>query len=266
VNYVGGHGVHLPITARPNDLRPEYFGAAGDTSQVTYLQEQVSNPFYNAASSLAPGSLLRNQTVQRAQLLADFPQYTSGSIGGIQNWSAYISYLDEGAATYNALQANLLIHGQGGLTGSVSYVFSKQIGNVSDLTNGFLNATGNPSIQNYHLLHEQEHSLLATDTPHRFTGTVSLPIPVGTGKRFAGSLPRWANSVVGGWSVNTIVLVNSGYRRLTAHFRSHQKAARRQWTDAGLSQPCGFHPARAIPAWKCAPLDWARTWAPFLPG
>jgi hypothetical protein len=211
VNYVGGHGVHLPINARPNDLRPEYFGAAGDTAQVSYLQQQVANPFYNASSSLAPGSLLLNQTVQRAQLLADFPQYTSGSISGIQNSSVGISYLDKGSATYNALQTNLLIHGQGGLTGSVSYVFSKMLGNVSDLTNGFLNSTGNPGVQNYYLMHEREHSVLATDTAHRFTGTATWPIPVGIGKRFGGNLPRWANHVAGGWTVNTIVLVNSGY-------------------------------------------------------
>jgi hypothetical protein len=211
MNYVGGHGVHLPISARPNDLQPVYFGAVGDTNQVNYLQQQIPNPFYNAASSLAPGSLLRNPTVQRAQLLAAFPQYTGGSISGIQNYSVGISYLDKGSATYNALQTSLLIHGQGGLTGSVSYVFSKLMGNVSDLTNGFLNATGNPGIQNYYFLNQQEHSVLATDTPHRFTGTIAWPIPVGTGKRFGGDLPGWANKVVGDWSVNTIVLINSGY-------------------------------------------------------
>jgi hypothetical protein len=210
MNYVGGHGVHLPISARPNDLQPAYFGAVGDTSQVSYLQQQVPNPFYSVASSLAPGSLLRNPTVQRAQLLTAFPQYTSGSISGIQNYSVGISYLDKGSATYNALQTSLLIHGQGGLTGSVSYVFSKLLGNVSDLTNGFLNATGNPGIQNYYFMN-REHSVLATDTPHRFTGTIAWPIPVGTGKRFGGNMPGWANKLAGDWSVNTIVLVNSGY-------------------------------------------------------
>jgi len=211
VNYVGGHGVHLPVAARLNDLLPSAFGAAGDTDQVTWLQEQVDNPFYNAASSLATGSLLRNPTVQRAQLLSAFPQYTSGSISSIQNWSAYINYLDKGSATYNALQTTLLIRGQGGLTGSVSYVWSKLLGNVSDLTNGFLNSTGNPGIQNYYFLHQQEHSLLATDTPRRFTGTVAWPVPVGRGKHFASNLPGWADRIVGGWSLNTIVLINSGY-------------------------------------------------------
>jgi Carboxypeptidase regulatory-like domain len=211
LNYVGGHGVHLPLAARPNDLQPAYFGAVGDKNQVSYLQQQVSNPFYAASSSLAPGSLLRNPTVQRAQLIANFPQYTNGAIGGIQNYSVYINYLDQGSTTYNALQASLLIHGQNGLTGSVSYVFSKALGNVSDLTNGFLNATGNPGIQNYYLLHDQEHSLLATDTPHRFTGTVSWPIPVGRGQKFGSNMPSWANAIVGGWSANTIVLISSGY-------------------------------------------------------
>lgn len=210
-NYVGGHGVHLPINARLNDLQPADFGAVGDTTQVSYLQQQIPNPFYGAGRSIAPGSLLLNQTVQRAQLLSAYPQYTSGSISGIQNGSVGINYLDQGSSTYNALQANLLIHGQGGLTGSISYVLSKLLGNVSDLTNGFLNATGNPGIQNYYLLHQQEHSLLATDTRHRFTGTAAWPIPVGTGQRFGGDMPRWANRAVGGWSVNTIVLVSSGY-------------------------------------------------------
>jgi hypothetical protein len=211
MNYVGGHGVHLPIAARPNDLQPQYFGAVGDANQVKYLQAQVPNPFYSAASSLAPGSLLRNPTVQRAQLLTAFPQYSAGSISGVQNWSAYINYLDQGSASYNALQTSVLIHGQGGLTGSVSYVFSKLIGNVSDLTNGFLNATGNPAIQDYYFLRQYERSLLATDTPHRFTGTIAWPIPVGKGQRFGGDLPGWANALAGGWSVNTIVLISSGY-------------------------------------------------------
>jgi hypothetical protein len=210
LNYVGGHGVHLPMNARPNDLQPQYFGAPGDLTQVSYLQAQVPNPFYGV-SGLAPGSLLRNQTIQRAQLLTAFPQYSSGSIGGIQNGSVGISYYDQGSATYNALQTTLLIHGQGGLTGSVSYVWSKLLGNVSDLTNGFLNATGNPSFQNYYFLKEQEHSVLATDTPHRFIGTIVWPLPFGKGKTFGGNLPHWVDQAVGGWTLNSIVLVSSGY-------------------------------------------------------
>lgn len=208
LNYVGGHGVRLPMNVRPNDLLPAYFGKPGDTAQISYLQAQVANPFYGV-SGVAPGSLLRNQTVQRAQLLAAYPQYTGGTIGSIQNGSVTLNYQDQGSASYNALQSTLLIRGQGGLTGSVSYVFSKLIGNISDLTNGFLNSSGNPGIQNFYFL-QYERSLLPTDAPHRFTGTITWPLPFGKGKPFAGNVPRWADEVVGGWRINTIVLLSSG--------------------------------------------------------
>jgi hypothetical protein len=52
---------------------------------------------------------------------------------------------------------------------------------VSDLTNGFLNTTGNPGIQNYYLIKQYERSNLATDIPHRIVGNFVYPLPVGRG-------------------------------------------------------------------------------------
>jgi hypothetical protein len=210
LNYVGGHGVDLPMGIRPNDLQPAYWGAVGSSAQVSYLQAQVTNPFYGA-SGVAAGSSLTKPTVQRVQLLNAFPQYTSGAISGIQNGSVGISYLDKGSATYNAMQVSWLINRPGGLTGSVAYIFSKALGNVSDVTNGFLNSTGNPGVQNYYFLHAYEHSNLATDVPHRVSGTVTYPLPFGKGKRFGNSLPGWADQVAGGWDVTSIIDVNSGF-------------------------------------------------------
>lgn len=210
LNYVGGHGVDLPMNVRPNDLQPAYYGKPGDLTQVAYLQQQVTNPFYGA-SGLAPGSPLLNPTVQRVQLLSAFPQYTGGTIGSIQNGSVGISYLDHGSTTYNAMQATWLVNHQGGLTGSVSYIWSKLLGNVSDLTNGFLNPTGNPGVQSYYFLHQYEHSNLATDVPQRVAGTATYPLPFGKGKRFGTSMPQWADEVAGGWTLTTIIDVYSGF-------------------------------------------------------
>jgi len=210
LNYVGGHGVKLPMNIRPNDLKPAYWGQVGDpTNQIGYLQAQVTNPFYGA-SGVAAGSTLTKPTVQRAQLLAAFPEYTTGTIGGIQNGSVGISYLDMGSVTYNAVQVSLLVNHPGGLTGSINYAFSKGLGNVSDLTNGFLNSTGNPSIQSLYFL-DHEHSILASDVPHRVAGTATYPLPIGKGKRFLGTIPGWANEMVGGWTVTTIADVYSGF-------------------------------------------------------
>ena len=212
LNYVGGHGVHLPMNIRPNDLQPAYWGPVGDPggTQTAYLKAQVTNPFYGV-SGIASGSLLLNPTVQRAQLLNAFPQYTGGAISGIQNGSVGISYFDMGSVTYNAFQATWLVNRPGGLTGSVSYIFSKTLGNVSDLTNGFLNPTGNPGIQSLYFLHQYEHSNLATDIPQRVAGTATYPLSFGKGKRFGSSMPGWADEVAGGWTVTAIIDAYSGF-------------------------------------------------------
>ena len=48
INYVGGHGVHLPMNVRYNDLRPQFFLAPGSSSAP--LTAQVTNPFFGQSS------------------------------------------------------------------------------------------------------------------------------------------------------------------------------------------------------------------------
>ncbi|HEY4355615.1 MAG TPA: TonB-dependent receptor [Acidobacteriaceae bacterium] len=209
VNYAGGHGVHLPFSVRYNDLQPQYFGTPGNTAQVAYLQAQVANPFYGK-SGIAPGSVLQNATVQRVQTLAAFPQYTSGAISGIQNSSVGVAYQDIGSTNYNSLQSTVLIHRPGGVSGSVSYVWSHLLGNISDLTNGFLNTTGNPTYQDFYFLNN-ENSSLATDIRHRVVGTATWNLPFGHGRHFGSHMPGWENEIVGGWELTALVDVYSGF-------------------------------------------------------
>jgi hypothetical protein len=208
LNYAGSHGVKLPQSLTPNDLNPKYFGAPGDQTQVAYLQALVPNPFYGAAS-VAPGSVLLNATVQRAQLVAAFPQYAPNT--SMHNGSLTYDFDDRGSASYNAMQASLVIDRPSGMVGSVSYTWSRLIGNVTDLTTGFLNQTGNPAYQNYYLMHPYERSVLASDIPQRFIGNISYPLPFGKGRLIGSDMPGWANEIAGGWILNSIVSVQSGY-------------------------------------------------------
>lgn len=205
LNYAGGHGVHLPLNWRPNDLNPKYFGAPGDQAQVAYLQTLVSNPFYGSGAT----GVLASPTVQRSQLLAAFPQYTQNT--GMQNGSLTYLYYDHGSASYNAMQAVLAVNRPSGLSGSVAYTWSKLVGNVSDLTNGFLNPSGNPGIQDFYLLHQDERSTLATDIPHHVVGNVVYPLPFGRGQKFGSDMPQWANQLAGGWTIASVISVQSGF-------------------------------------------------------
>ena len=204
LNYTGSHGVHLPLDWRPNDLNPKYFGAPGDQNQVAYLQQLVSNPFYGSSAT----GILANPEVQRAQLLAAFPQYASNT--SMANGSLNYDYYDHGSASYNALQALVRIDNSHGLSASVSYTWSKSLGNVSSLTTGFLNAS-NPGIQDYYFLHTDGRSVAATDVPQRVVGYLVYALPFGKGKMFGGNWPAWANRVAGGWTLTSIASVQSGF-------------------------------------------------------
>ena len=200
LDYAGSHGVKLPQNLQPNNLNPKYFGAPGDQTQVAYLQTLVANPFYGAAN-VVPGSALANPTVQRQQLLAAFPQYSS------------ISYLyqDRGSASYNALQSMIAVNHANGLSGSLVYTWSKLIGNVTDLVGGFTNETGNPGYQNYYLIKQYERSVLPTDVPHRVVGNLTYALPFGRERHFGSQMPGWANELAGGWNLTAIISVQSGY-------------------------------------------------------
>lgn len=208
LNYAGSHGVKLPQSLTPNDLNPKYFGTPGDQTQVAYLQALVANPFYGA-NNIAPGSVLSNPSVQRAQLLAAFPQYAPNT--AMHNGSLTYYFDDAGSASYDAMQASLVINRSNGVTGSIAYTWSKLIGNVTDLTTGFLNQTGNPGYQDYYLMRPYERSVLATDIPQRIVGNISYPLPFGKGRMFGSGMPRWGNELAGGWTLNGIVSVQSGY-------------------------------------------------------
>jgi hypothetical protein len=205
-NYVGSHGVHLPINYRPNDLRDQYWGAPGSQTQIDFLNAQVANPFHNVA---AAGPLATPATVQRVQLLSLYPQYTPNT--GMANGSLTVNQLGIGASIFNAAQAFITIQRSKNLSATLSYTFSKLMGNTSPLLTGFLNANGTPGIQNSYHIQDKEWSILATDIPQRFVANANYSLPLGRGQQFGGDVAGWMNQVIGGWKLNTIISVQSGY-------------------------------------------------------
>lgn len=206
LNYAGSKGTHLPITYRPNDLQPQYWGAVGDPGNVqsAYLTAQVPNPLYGK-----PGiaGALATPTVQRQQLLAAYPQY--GPNTGLTNGSLSVIQDDIASSTYHALQAFLTMQ-RSGLSAIVSYTWSKLLGNTTDVTTGSFNANGQPGVQSFYR-YNLERSVQPTDIPQRVVGNLNYTLPFGRGQKFGGQLPAWANQIAGGWRLNFIGYVQSGY-------------------------------------------------------
>jgi hypothetical protein len=126
---------------------------------------------------------------------------------------------------------------------------------VRSPTNGFLNATGNPGVQDYYFMHQYEHSNLATDVPHRVSGTATYPLPFGKGKRFGNNMPGWANEAAGGWTVTSIIGINSGF----------PLGADRYWRSGVCRNSPGLHRIGHPDLWVYTPtFGWNGTDAELL--
>ncbi|MBV9033296.1 MAG: TonB-dependent receptor, partial [Acidobacteriaceae bacterium] len=137
IAYAGSHGLRLPIILNLDTLNPAYYGAYGDKTRVSQLNSQVNNPFYGQITTGA----LSTPKIQLAQLLKPFPQYTSFN-GDALPWGQNI---------YHSLQTRVRKPFGSGLTLTAAYTWSKNIGNVNNLTTGFLD-TGTPGYQNAYKL------------------------------------------------------------------------------------------------------------------
>lgn len=195
VAYAGSESAKLPLNFNPNSLPLQYYGAAGDQTQVAYLTQLVKNPFFGIIQT---GSLAA-ATVQRNALLRAFPQFAS--VG--QN------YLPQATSSYNSLQVTVQKSLSHGLSLLSSYTWSKNLGVANNLTTGFLDV-GTPGFQN-DLNRSIERSVLATDIPHRLVVSANYELPVGRGKAYGTNMSRWLDALAGGWQMNTVMSFNSGF-------------------------------------------------------
>jgi hypothetical protein len=110
----------------------------------------------------------------------------------------------DGRSSYEALQVSLNKKFGNGLTGLLSYTYSKSI----DIScSGYAAVEGCANQNPYDV--NADKSVSAFDLTHVFTGSVVYDLPFGAGKRFStGS--QVLNYVLGNWQVNTIVSLRSG--------------------------------------------------------
>jgi hypothetical protein len=184
--FVGSHTIGMPIQAPITQLPPQAL-AIGSS-----LLSQVANPFYGLIAS----GPLSSPTVAQQRLLAPFPQFASVTL-----------YTPIGMATYESLQARLERRFSKGVSFQMSYTFGKALTDVGGTgIFGFNSAT----MQDYYNL-RGEKALSPSDISTRVIFSLQWELPFGRGKRMLGGSGGIANAVVGGWQINTIGTIQTGY-------------------------------------------------------
>ncbi len=188
--YAGSKGTHLSYSVVQLNQIPD-----GDLSKGSALNTQVANPFHGYIAS----GLLSNATVSQAQLLRPHPQFQSlGDTAG-----------QRGDSHWDALETRVEKRfGSGGVLAG-SYTWSKLISNTDTLTS-WLESHGAAGVQDWNNL-KGEKSLATYDVTNRLVASYVLNLPIGINRLFLSNISPALDRVIGGWSVNGITTLQSGF-------------------------------------------------------
>ncbi|HKU19487.1 MAG TPA: TonB-dependent receptor [Terriglobales bacterium] len=177
VGYVGQRGIHLMVP-------------------MPYLQRQL---LPNSACSTPPCTAPSIYLSGNPALQSDLSQISgTASVGNMR---------------YNALQAVLQKRYSQGLQFQVAYTYSKCMTDNSGYygTWGSTQATpANPYYQNLYDPHA-DYAPCYFDASHLLSAYAVYELPYGRGKRFGANAPKVLSAIAGGWSVNPIVSVHTGF-------------------------------------------------------
>ena len=146
-----------------------------------FLTAQVANPFVGKA----PGTGLNGATVQRQQLLRPFPQFTTITMGGYTG----------GKAQYFGLQTSIQKRFSAGATFTLSHTYAKLMEQIN--------------FQNPQDV-ELEKQVADGDVTHNIGINGSYQLPFGRGGKWLTTDNKIANGIVGGWTLNGLVRLQSG--------------------------------------------------------
>ena len=177
--YVANRGTRLAVSRNYNATPNRYLStlATRDTTTINFLSQTFPNPF----RGLDP---IFGTTISREQLLRPFPEF-----GGVS--------VEEpiGYSWYHSLQSKVEKRFNRGFTFQLAYTWSKQMDAVS-----FLNAADPLPYE----------TISSGDRTHRVAASGIAELPFGKGRKFAGDLPRWGDTFVGGWQIAWVFQRQSG--------------------------------------------------------
>jgi hypothetical protein len=180
IGYVGSHGTHLMVP-------------------MPYLQRQLlpgvcGTPTKPQACTAPSAFLSGNPTFQ-----SDISQISgTASVGSMK---------------YNALQAVFQKRYSNGLNYQVAYTFSKCMTDNSGYYGTWGDTQAGPASPYFQNLYDPhaDYAPCYFDAKHLLTSYAVYELPFGKGKKFGGNSSGVVNQIAGGWSINPIISIHSGF-------------------------------------------------------
>jgi len=177
--------------------------APNTTLQVGYVGQRTTHLM--VPMPYLQKELLPNGTIVNSPYLSGNPTLQS-EISQISGTAS------NGNQSYNSLQAVLQKRFSSGLEASVAYTYSKCMTDSSGYY-GSWGAQATPTSPYWQNLYDKkaEWGPCYYDATHILTSYATYDIPVGKGRKFGSNLNKVADAVVGGWQVNGILSLHTGF-------------------------------------------------------
>ena len=157
--------------------------------------------------------------------LRRFPQFSTVLFGN-----------NDGRSEYNSLQVRLQRQ-FGALRVGANYTWSKSLDNdLSTATGGEGNGFAAP-LDSFNEALDRGRSNF--DIPQAFTMTSQYTLPIGRGHLLGGSMPKWANALLGGWDVGALTIWESGTTFTVSSGRQTGPSTINTWADYTGSRNTG---------------------------
>ncbi|HWF14261.1 MAG TPA: carboxypeptidase regulatory-like domain-containing protein [Candidatus Acidoferrales bacterium] len=174
VGYVGSHGSHELVSVDAN------------------IPTQVVCPASPCPGTLPSGTIFNTSTARQNPSLANT-----------------YSWFSEGDSMYNAMTVDVRHRFSHGLTFRGAYTWSKALDD-GDSLNATAAANAPALVQNP-LNIRGDWGPATYDVRNAGVMNVSYDLPFGNGRQMLNSGSGWENNVVGGWTLNSIVTIQSGF-------------------------------------------------------
>lgn len=233
-----------------------YFGTAND---INYKEPYSMQWNFSVDRELSPGMGLRasyigmrtnglnwspnlNQSYYSTQFATSKPRQAFP----FPNWGVVNTRSSGSIANYHSAQLEVTRKLRSGLTFDSSYTFAKNLAeNGGPQPGGFAGENGGGRTQDARNRHAEYGDVYGTRR-NRWITTALYDLPVGKGRQFGSHMNNFADAVVGGWRLSTILLFQSG-PFLTPYFSGGDPSGTGSGTIEGRPQ----HPDRVgsgIPA------------------
>jgi Carboxypeptidase regulatory-like domain len=203
VGYVGSHGYHELIGLDANEPFPTVCPAA--SCPATYpVVDPNATPLLTLSTGFPAGSPLAGAPVPAGSFYipAGTPK-ANPELGNTWTWFSL------GVSSYNALQADLNHRFSHGLSLRGVYTWSKALDDGDSLNQTA--AAKAPGLVSNPFDLRADWGPATYDARNLGVISALYELPFGPGKRFGGGRQGWSRGFAGGWSVDSIIILQSGF-------------------------------------------------------